>query len=152
MSSIIGHSSYSQDPTPLRQGTVMGKGVTLCKSRFKVKSVGRSSLMSVCMLMAVVPGMQISSGVVPSIRNRASFSWPSHCFTLFRLGWLFEEEPKSNLMGRMEAAAREGKRKKEVSCILLLLDCFFDWEDGAESATYKRTTTDQTVFSYQTPE
>ena len=110
MSSIIGHScnrqrniirnntkivtSYSQDPTPLRQGTVMGKGVTLCKSRFKVKSVGRSSLdetltqsgsqwklrlcaqnlcvmnlMSVCMLMAVVPGMQISSGVVPSIRN-----------------------------------------------------------------------------------
>ena len=87
-------TSYSQDPTPLRQGTVMGKGVTLCKSRFKVKSVGRSSLdesgsnfdskwklrlcaqnlcvmnlMSVCMLMAVVPGMQISSGVVPSIRN-----------------------------------------------------------------------------------
>ena len=60
-------------------------------------------------------------------------------------------EPKSNLMGRMEAAAREGKKKK-VSCILLLLDCFFDWEDGAESATYKRTTTDQTVFSYQTPE
>ena len=57
-------------------------------------------------------------------------------------------------MGRMEAAAREGKRKK-VSCILLLrigADCFFDWEDGAESATYKRTTTDQTVFSYQTPE
>ena len=110
MSSIIGHScnrqrniirdntkivtSYSQDPTPLRQGTVMGKGVTLCKSRFKVKSVGRSSLdesgsnfdskwklslraqnlcvmnlMIVCMLMAVVPGMQISSGVVPLIRN-----------------------------------------------------------------------------------
>ena len=37
-------TSYSQDPMPLRQGTVMGKGVTLCKSRFKVKSVGRSSL------------------------------------------------------------------------------------------------------------
>ena len=37
-------TSYSQEPIPLRQGTVMGKGVTLCKSRFRVRSVGRSSL------------------------------------------------------------------------------------------------------------
>ena len=137
--------------------------------------------MRVCMLMTVVPGMQISSGVVPEIstwdncaqkicmfpviqhqhqhqhqHTRASSSCPAHCWTLLRLG--FDESPKLNLRGRMEAAAREGRIRKERESILQILAktfanflsterwLFFWLGTWAESATYKLST-DQTVFS-----
>ena len=51
--------------------------------------------------------------------TNASSWWPSHCWTLFKLGKLFPEEPKLNLMGRMEAVAKEGKRMRAKTMILL---------------------------------
>ena len=88
--------------------------------------------------------------------TRASFSCPSHCCTLLRLGRLSAELPKSNLMGRMEAAAREGRIRTERESIFLLFTfslSFCRLSDGrflscdlsSVSGTYKPT--DQTVFS-----
>ena len=70
-------TSYSQEPMPSRQGIVIGKGVSFLRSIYIMRSMGRSCLMMVSVVICMVPGMHISSGMDPPFTTITSSSWPS---------------------------------------------------------------------------
>merc|ERR1719210_609604 len=112
--------SYSQLPTPSRQGTVIGNGVIFWRLSCTIRSVGRSSLIRVTVFIVVEPGIHNSSSIAPLTRTKGSSSCPSHCFTEKSIGLLF---PKSNFNGNMlPYDADIHKTNIDVTGFILIID------------------------------
>merc|ERR1719334_1322787 len=65
----------------------------------------------------MVPGMQISSGVLPPRTCITSSSWPSHCETVIKLGL---PSLKLNLIGILLAEIADTKHRATTDFIFLL--------------------------------